>query len=55
MEPAAGQSPVHSWPYVRAASKLVEAEPEDYPFGVRVTALDTDGNRVSLRQKMGSQ
>ena len=26
------------------------AEPEDYPFGVRVTALDPDGNRVSLRQ-----
>jgi catechol 2,3-dioxygenase-like lactoylglutathione lyase family enzyme len=25
-------------------------EPEDYPFGVRVTALDPDGNRVSLRQ-----
>ena len=30
--------------------KLVEAGPEDYPFGKRVTALDPDGNRVSLRQ-----
>jgi catechol 2,3-dioxygenase-like lactoylglutathione lyase family enzyme len=27
-----------------------EAEPESYPFGMRVTALDPDGNRVSLRQ-----
>jgi catechol 2,3-dioxygenase-like lactoylglutathione lyase family enzyme len=26
------------------------AGPEDYPFGVRVTALDPDGNRVELRQ-----
>jgi catechol 2,3-dioxygenase-like lactoylglutathione lyase family enzyme len=26
------------------------AEPEDYPFGVLVTALDPDGNYVSLRQ-----
>ena len=31
--------------------KFVEAEPEDYLFGVRVTALDPDGNRVSLRQR----
>ncbi len=30
--------------------KFADAEPEDYPFGVRVTALDPDGNRVSLRQ-----
>jgi catechol 2,3-dioxygenase-like lactoylglutathione lyase family enzyme len=30
--------------------RFAEAEPEDYPFGVRVTALDPDGNRVSLRQ-----
>ena len=30
--------------------KFVEAGPEDYPFGMRVTALDPDGNRVSLRQ-----
>ena len=29
---------------------FADAEPEDYPFGVRVTALDPDGNRVSLRQ-----
>jgi catechol 2,3-dioxygenase-like lactoylglutathione lyase family enzyme len=28
-----------------------EPEPVDYPFGVRVTALDPDGNRISLRQR----
>ncbi|WP_406858910.1 VOC family protein [Streptomyces sp. HUAS MG47] len=27
-----------------------ESEPEDYPFGVRIEAVDPDGNRVSLRQ-----
>lgn len=27
-----------------------ESEPVDYPFGVRIEALDPDGNRVSLRQ-----
>jgi catechol 2,3-dioxygenase-like lactoylglutathione lyase family enzyme len=26
-------------------------EPEDCPFGVRVTALDPDGNRIELRQR----
>ncbi|MEU4515277.1 VOC family protein [Nonomuraea wenchangensis] len=26
-------------------------EPEDYPFGVRVEAVDPDGNRISLRQQ----
>lgn len=31
--------------------KFIEAEPEEYPFGVRVTALDPDGNPVSLRQR----
>jgi predicted enzyme related to lactoylglutathione lyase len=30
--------------------EFAEAEPETYPFGMRVTALDPDGNRVSLRQ-----
>ncbi|MFD8141771.1 VOC family protein [Streptomyces sp. NPDC059708] len=25
--------------------------PEDYPFGVRIEAVDPDGNRVSLRQQ----
>ena len=30
--------------------QFADAEPEQYPFGVRVTALDPDGNRVSLRQ-----
>ena len=28
-----------------------EAEPVDYPWGVRITAFDPDGNRISLRQK----
>lgn len=28
-----------------------EAEPVNYPWGVRVTAFDPDGNRISLRQK----
>ncbi|MFF4156369.1 VOC family protein [Streptomyces sp. NPDC001678] len=28
-----------------------QPEPEDYPFGVRVEAVDPDGNRVSLRQQ----
>jgi catechol 2,3-dioxygenase-like lactoylglutathione lyase family enzyme len=29
---------------------FADAQPENYPFGMRVTALDPDGNRVSLRQ-----
>jgi catechol 2,3-dioxygenase-like lactoylglutathione lyase family enzyme len=29
---------------------FVEPEPIDYPFGVRITAVDTDGNRIELRQ-----
>ncbi|MFB4278223.1 VOC family protein [Nonomuraea sp. MTCD27] len=28
-----------------------ESEPVDYPFGVRIEAVDPDGNRVSLRQQ----
>jgi hypothetical protein len=28
-----------------------EAEPVDYAFGVRITAVDPDGNRISLRQQ----
>ncbi|MGA4545165.1 VOC family protein [Uniformispora flossi] len=27
-----------------------DAEPVDYPFGVRAEAVDPDGNRISLRQ-----
>lgn len=27
-----------------------ESEPEDYPFGLRIEAVDPDGNRISLRQ-----
>jgi catechol 2,3-dioxygenase-like lactoylglutathione lyase family enzyme len=30
--------------------KFLEPEPETYPFGMRVTALDPDGNPVALRQ-----
>ncbi|NUW40849.1 VOC family protein [Nonomuraea rhodomycinica] len=26
-------------------------EPEDYPFGVRIEAVDPDGNLISLRQQ----
>ncbi|WP_255461004.1 VOC family protein [Edaphobacter albus] len=29
---------------------LLEAKPESYPYGLRATAVDPDGNRVSLRQ-----
>jgi catechol 2,3-dioxygenase-like lactoylglutathione lyase family enzyme len=32
-----------------------EPEPEDYPFGVRIEAVDPDGNRISLRQQRRSQ
>ncbi|MFD1537427.1 VOC family protein [Nonomuraea guangzhouensis] len=28
-----------------------QPEPEDYPFGVRIEAVDPDGNRISLRQQ----
>ncbi|MFG3407991.1 VOC family protein [Streptomyces sp. NPDC048142] len=28
-----------------------ETEPVDYPFGVRVEAVDPDGNRISIRQQ----
>ena len=31
--------------------RFVEPAPEDYPFGVRIEALDPDGNHVSLRQR----
>lgn len=30
--------------------QFLQPEPEDYTFGVRVTALDPDGNRIELRQ-----
>ena len=30
--------------------EFLESEPEAYPFGLRVTALDPDGNPVALRQ-----
>ncbi|WP_244375710.1 hypothetical protein [Streptomyces ficellus] len=28
-----------------------ESEPVDYPFGVRIEAVNPDGNRISLRQQ----
>jgi predicted enzyme related to lactoylglutathione lyase len=31
--------------------QFVQPAPEEYPFGVRIEALDPDGNRVSLRQR----
>lgn len=31
--------------------EFVGAEPEDYAFGVRIEALDPDGNCLSLRQR----
>lgn len=31
--------------------KFIQPAPEDYPFGVRIAALDPDGNRVELRQR----
>jgi catechol 2,3-dioxygenase-like lactoylglutathione lyase family enzyme len=30
--------------------QFLEPEPETYPFGMRVTAIDPDGNPVALRQ-----
>jgi catechol 2,3-dioxygenase-like lactoylglutathione lyase family enzyme len=30
--------------------EFLEPEPETYPFGMRATALDPDGNPVALRQ-----
>jgi hypothetical protein len=32
-----------------------EPEPVDYPYGVRISALDPDGNRISLRQRRPSR
>jgi hypothetical protein len=31
--------------------EFVEPEPVDYAYGVRITALDPDGNRLELRQR----
>ena len=31
--------------------KFIQPGPEDYPFGVRIAALDPDGNRIELRQR----
>lgn len=28
-----------------------QPEPEDYPFGIRIEAIDPDGNRIALRQQ----
>ncbi|MBN6053642.1 VOC family protein, partial [Nonomuraea sp. RK-328] len=32
-----------------------QPEPEDYPFGVGIEAVDPDGNRISLRQRRRSR
>ncbi|MFF5537374.1 VOC family protein [Streptomyces cinerochromogenes] len=32
-----------------------QPEPVPYPFGVRVTAVDPDGNRIELRQRGGGR
>jgi len=31
--------------------QLLETEPEAYPYGLRATAVDPDGNHISLRQQ----
>ena len=31
--------------------KFLEDEPVDYPWGIRITAIDPDGNRIALRQQ----
>jgi catechol 2,3-dioxygenase-like lactoylglutathione lyase family enzyme len=31
--------------------EFIENEPVDYPWGIRITALDPDGNRIALRQQ----
>ncbi|MFF0559530.1 VOC family protein [Streptomyces sp. NPDC020472] len=31
-----------------------QAEPDDYGFGIRIEAVDPDGNRISLRQRGGA-
>lgn len=35
----------------RRGVTFTQAEPEDYPFGVRAEAVDPDGNRIALRQQ----
>jgi catechol 2,3-dioxygenase-like lactoylglutathione lyase family enzyme len=31
--------------------KFIEPAPVDYPFGVRIAAVDPEGNRIELRQR----
>ncbi|MEV4005531.1 VOC family protein [Actinomadura sp. NPDC049753] len=35
----------------RRGVTFADPEPVDYPFGVRIEAVDPDGNRISLRQQ----
>lgn len=35
----------------RRGVTFADPQPVDYPFGVRVEAVDPDGNRISLRQQ----
>ncbi|WP_030689437.1 VOC family protein [Streptomyces globisporus] len=32
-----------------------QTEPDDYGFGIRIEAVDPDGNRISLRQRGGAK
>ncbi|MBO3742729.1 VOC family protein [Actinoplanes flavus] len=36
---------------MRGRGVAFEGEPADYPFGVRVEAIDPDGNRIALRER----
>jgi catechol 2,3-dioxygenase-like lactoylglutathione lyase family enzyme len=39
----------------RGGIRFEEPAPTPYPFGVRLTALDPDGNRIALRQRSRGQ
>ena len=39
----------------RGGIRFEEPEPTPYPFGVRLTVLDPDGNRIALRQRSRAQ
>jgi predicted enzyme related to lactoylglutathione lyase len=36
---------------VSKGMKFIESAPVDYPFGIRLTVVDPDGNRIALRQR----
>ncbi|GGN65047.1 hypothetical protein GCM10010112_25910 [Actinoplanes lobatus] len=35
---------------MRGRGVAFEGEPADYPFGIRIEAIDPDGNRIALRE-----